>query len=77
MEDSVSSPNDWTEHKYKGSYEQIAKTILRYSSAPETGCRQFQGTSVVLLAYGQCRHAPQKFSLYSLNPGVLAADTGL
>ena len=28
---------------------------------PETGCRQFLGASVVLLAHGQCRHAPQKF----------------
>ncbi len=27
---------------------------------PETGCRQFLGAGIVLVAHGQCRHAPQK-----------------
>ncbi|MEQ9374316.1 MAG: HipA domain-containing protein [Imperialibacter sp.] len=34
MEDMCQLTERLTEHKYKGSYEQIAKTILRYSANP-------------------------------------------
>ncbi len=35
MEDMCQLTEHLTEHKYKGSYEQIAKTIGKYSSAPK------------------------------------------
>ena len=41
MEDLCQLSERLTEHKYKGSYEQIAKTILRYSSAPKLDAVNF------------------------------------
>ena len=71
MEDLCQLSERLTEHKYKGSYEQIAKTILRYSSAPENWLSSnFWEPSVVLEPPGNADMHLKNFSLYSLNPGV-------
>ena len=41
MEDLCQLSEKLTDHKYKGSHEQIAKLILKYSSAPKTGEVEF------------------------------------
>ena len=70
MEDLCQLSERLTEHKYKGSYEQIAKTILRYSSAPKLDAVNFWEQVLFSWLTGNADMHLKNFSLYSLNPGV-------
>ncbi len=70
MEDLCQLSERLTEHKYKGSYEQIAKTILRYSSAPKLDAVNFWEQVLFSWLTGNADMHLKNFSLYSLNPGI-------
>lgn len=65
MEDSCQLLERLTEHKYRGSYEQIAKVILRYSSVPMLDVVNFW--EVVLFSWltGNSDMHLKNFSLYA------------
>lgn len=54
-----------TEQKYKGSYEQIAKLVLRYSSAPKLDLVNFWEQVVFSWITGNADMHLKNFSLYS------------
>lgn len=70
MEDLCQLSERLTEHKYKGSYEQIAKTILRYSSAPKLDAVNFWEQVLFSWLTGNADMHLKNFSLYSRNQGV-------
>lgn len=70
MEDLCQLSERLTEHKYKGSYEQIAKTILRYSSAPKLDVVNFWEQVLFSWITGNADMHLKNFSLYSRNQGV-------
>lgn len=70
MEDLCQLSERLTEHKYKGSYEQIAKTILRYSSAPKLDVVNFWEQVLFSWITGNADMHLKNFSLYSRNRGV-------
>ena len=70
MEDLCQLSERLTEHKYKGSYEQIAKTILRYSSAPKLDAVNFWEQVLFSWLTGNADMHLKNFSLYSWNQGV-------
>lgn len=70
MEDLCQLSERLTEHKYKGSYEQIAKTILRYSSAPKLDAVNFWEQVLFSWLTGNADMHLKNFSLYSRNRGV-------
>ncbi|WP_289182168.1 HipA domain-containing protein [Alistipes sp. UBA6068] len=70
MEDLCQLSERLTEHKYKGSYEQIAKTILRYSSAPKLDVVNFWEQVLFSWLTGNADMHLKNFSLYSRNQGV-------
>ena len=70
MEDLCQLSERLTEHKYKGSYEQIAKTILRYSSAPKLDVVNFWEQVLFSWLTGNADMHLKNFSLYSRNPVV-------
>lgn len=65
MEDFCQLSEKMTEHKYRGSHEQIAKLILHYSSAPKLDLARFW--EIVLFSWitGNSDMHLKNFSLYS------------
>ena len=68
MEDMCQISEKLTENKYRGSYEQIAKLILRYSSAPKLDLALFW--EIVLFSWitGNSDMHLKNFSIYSPIP---------
>lgn len=67
MEDFCQLSGKLTEHKYRGSYEQIAKGIIRFSAAPQLDLVNFW--EVVLFSWftGNSDMHLKNFSLFSPN----------
>ena len=65
MEDMCQLSEKLTEQKYKGSYEQIAKLVLRYSSAPKLDLVNFWEQVVFTWITGNADMHLKNFSLYS------------
>ncbi len=68
MEDMCQLSEKLTENKYRGSYEQIAKLIMRYSAAPKLDLARFW--EIVLFSWitGNSDMHLKNFSLYSPIP---------
>ena len=69
MEDMCQLSERLTEHKYKGSYEQIAKLILKYSTAPRLDLVNFWEQVLFSWITGNADMHLKKFSLYSRQQG--------
>ena len=69
MEDMCQLTGRLTEYKYKGSYEQIAKAIRRYSSAPQLDVVNFWEVVVFSWITGNADMHLKNFSLYSPDGG--------
>lgn len=69
MEDMCQLTERLTEHKYKGSYEQIAKTIRRFSSVPKLDMVNFWEQVVFSWITGNADMHLKNFSLYSAEQG--------
>ena len=65
MEDMCQISERLTEYKYKGSYEQIAKNILKYSSVPKLDLVNFWEQVVFSWITGNADMHLKNFSLYS------------
>lgn len=70
MEDMCQLSERLTEYKYKGSYEQIAKLILKYSSVPKLDVVNFWEQVVFSWITGNADMHLKNFSLYSLRKGI-------
>lgn len=68
MEDMCQLTERLTEYKYKGSYEQIAKAIKKYSSVPQLDLVNFWEVVVFSWIVGNSDMHLKNFSLY--NPGL-------
>ena len=66
MEDMCQLTERLTEHKYKGSYEQIAKAIQRFSSVPKLDMVNYWEQVVFSWITGNADMHLKNFSLYSL-----------
>lgn len=84
MEDMCQLSERLTEYKYNGSYEQIAKLILQYSSAPKLDAVNFWEQVVFSWITGNADMHLKNFSLYSprkghylLTPGYDMVSTAL
>ena len=69
MEDMCQLSERLTEYKYKGSYEQIAKLILKYSSAPKLDVINFWEQVFFSWYTGNADMHLKNFSLYSPQAG--------
>lgn len=69
MEDMCQLSERLTEYKYKGSYEQIAKLIIQYSSTPKLDLVNFWEQVVFSWISGNADMHLKNFSLYSLRKG--------
>ena len=69
MEDMCQLTERLTEYKYKGSYEQIAKTIGRYSSVPQLDVVNFWEVVVFSWLTGNTDMHLKNFSLYNTGHG--------
>ena len=69
MEDMCQLPERLTEHKYKGSYEQIAKAIQRYSSVPKLDMVNYWEQVIFSWITGNADMHLKNFSLYSKEQG--------
>ena len=69
MEDMCQLTERLTEYKYKGSYEQIAKTIGRYSSVPQLDIVNFWEVVVFSWLTGNTDMHLKNFSLYNTGHG--------
>ena len=65
MEDMCQLSEHLTEHKYKGSYEQIAKLILKFSHAPKLDLANFWQQTLFCWLTGNADMHLKNFSLYS------------
>ena len=65
MEDMCQLTERLTEHKYKGSYEQIAKVIQKYSSVPKLDLVNYWEQVVFSWITGNADMHLKNFSLYS------------
>ncbi len=65
MEDMCQLTERLTEYKYKGSYEQIAKAIMRFSSIPELDMVNYWEQVVFSWITGNADMHLKNFSLYS------------
>ena len=65
MEDMCQLSERLTEYKYKGSYEQIAKLILRFSHAPKLDLANFWQQILFCWLTGNADMHLKNFSLYS------------
>lgn len=65
MEDMCQLSERLTEYKYKGSYEQIAKLILRHSNAPKLDLTNFWEQVLFCWLTGNADMHLKNFSLYS------------
>ena len=68
MEDMCQLTERLTEYKYKGSYEQIAKHILKYSSTPKLDVINFWEEVFFSWITGNSDMHLKNFSLYSTKP---------
>ena len=68
MEDMCQLTERLTEYKYKGSYEQIAKHILKYSSVPKLDVINFWEQVLFSWITGNSDMHLKNFSLYSTKP---------
>lgn len=69
MEDMCQLTERLTEHKYRGSYGQIAKTIRKYSSVPKLDLVNFWEQVVFSWITGNADMHLKNFSLYSKQTG--------
>ena len=69
MEDMCQLTERLTEHKYKGSYEQIAKAIQRFSSVPKLDLVNYWEQVVFSWITGNADMHLKNFSLYSIVKG--------
>ena len=67
MEDMCQLTNRPTEYKYKGSYEQIGKAIIKYSSMPKMDVTNYFETVLFSWIVGNNDMHLKNFSLYSPN----------
>ena len=70
MEDMCQLAERLTEHKYKGSYEQIAKVIQKHSSAPNLDLVNYWELVVFSWITGNADMHLKNFSLYSRQSGI-------
>jgi len=70
MEDMCQLTERLTEHKYRGSYEQIAKCITRYSTAPGLNLVDFWKLVLFCWITGNSDMHFKNFSLYSPGPNL-------
>ena len=70
MEDMCQLTERLTEHKYKGSYEQIAKAIQRFSSVPKLDVVNYWEQVVFSWITGNADMHLKNFSLYSRERGA-------
>lgn len=70
MEDMCQLTGRLTEYKYKGSYEQIAKHILKYSSTPKLDVVNFWEQVLFSWITGNSDMHLKNFSLYSNKPDM-------
>ena len=75
MEDMCQLTERLTEYKYKGSYEQIAKAIQKYSSVPKLDLVNYWEQVLFSWITGNADMHLKNFSLYSLRKGIYALDT--
>ena len=69
MEDMCQLTERLTEHKYKGSYEQIAKAIQRFSAVPKLDMVNYWEQVVFSWITGNADMLLKNFSLYSKEQG--------
>lgn len=69
MEDMCQLSEKMTEQKYRGSYEQIAKLLLKYSSVPKLDLVNFWEQVVFLWITGNADMHLKNFSIYSVRRG--------
>ena len=69
MEDMCQLSERLTEHKYKGSYEQIAKVIQRFSSVPKLDLINYWEQVIFSWITGNADMHLKNFSLYSKEYG--------
>lgn len=69
MEDMCQLTERLTEYKYKGSYEQIAKTIRKYSAVPQLDLVNFWEVVVFSWIVGNSDMHLKNFSLYNTGLG--------
>lgn len=69
MEDMCQISERLTEHKYKGSYEQIAKLIFKYSTTPKLDLVNFWEQVLFAWITGNADMHLKNFSLYSQQRG--------
>ena len=72
MEDMCQLTERLTEYKYKGSYEQIAKAIRKYSSVPKLDLVNYWEQVLFSWITGNADMHLKNFSLYSLRKGIYA-----
>ncbi len=70
MEDMCQLTEHLTEHKYKGSYEQIAKTIRKYSATPKLDLVNYWEEVLFSWITGNADMHLKNFSLYSKKQGT-------
>lgn len=70
MEDMCQLTERLTEHKYKGSYEQIAKAIRKYSSIPQLDLVNYWEQVLFSWITGNADMHLKNFSLYSKQKGA-------
>lgn len=70
MEDMCQLSERLTEYKYKGSYEQIAKIIMQYSTTPKLDVVNFWEQVMFSWITGNADMHLKNFSLYSLRKGA-------
>lgn len=70
MEDMCQVSQRLTEHKYKGSYEQIAKLVLQYSSTPKLDLINFWEQVLFSWITGNADMHLKNFSLYSQHTAI-------
>lgn len=76
MEDMCQLSERLTEYKYKGSYEQIAKLILQYSSVPKLDVINFWEQVIFSWITGNADMHLKNFSLYSHRKGYYSLTPG-
>lgn len=76
MEDMCQLSQRLTEYKYKGSYEQIAKLIMQYSSVPKLDLVNFWEQVVFSWLTGNADMHLKNFSLYSVRKGHYSLTPG-
>lgn len=70
MEDMCQLSERLTEYKYKGSYEQIAKLIMKYSSTPKLDVVNFWEQVVFSWITGNADMHLKNFSIYMPRSGI-------